>query len=133
MPILCSTSTFRFSLLTKELAQQTDGPHDDFDPHELSSGRIVFTSTRRGGVGRCILTPQSLTYTLHSMEPDGSDLNSNEIGWIGNDRRQISAQKKGAALWPPVDVDPTNVTGVEKDFPVNARAYEPTPEKRTRP
>ena len=65
---------FRFNLATKELLQLTDGPADDFDPHELPSGRIVFTSTRRGGVGRCVLTPQSLTYTLHSMEPDGSDI-----------------------------------------------------------
>jgi len=65
---------FRFNIVTEELEQLTDGPADDFDPHELPSGRIVFTSTRRGGVGRCVLTPQSLTYTLHSMEPDGSDI-----------------------------------------------------------
>jgi len=65
---------FRFNLITQELVQLTDGPEDDFDPHELPSGRIVFTSTRRGGVGRCILTPQSLTYTLHSMASDGSDI-----------------------------------------------------------
>jgi len=65
---------FRYNLATKELAQLTDGPDDDFDPHELPSGRIVFTSTRRGGVGRCVITPQSLTYTLHSMGADGSDL-----------------------------------------------------------
>ena len=65
---------FRFDLATKRLEQLTDGPHDDFDPHELPSGRLVFTSTRRGGAGRCVLTPQSLTYTLHSMEPDGSDV-----------------------------------------------------------
>ena len=65
---------FRLNLATKRLEQLTDGPHDDFDPHELPSGRIVFTSTRRGGVGRCVLVPQALTYTLHSMEPDGSDV-----------------------------------------------------------
>jgi len=65
---------FKCNLATKELAQLTDGPDDDFDPYPLPSGRIVFTSTRRGGIGRCVLTPQSLTYTLHSMEPDGSDL-----------------------------------------------------------
>lgn len=65
---------FRFNLLTKQLAQLTEGSHDDFDPHQLPSGRIVFTSTRRLGVGRCVLTPESLTYTLHSMEPDGSDI-----------------------------------------------------------
>jgi hypothetical protein len=65
---------FRIDLATKRLAQLTDGPDDDFDPCPLPSGRIVFTSTRRGGIGRCVLTPQSLTYTLHSMEPDGSDI-----------------------------------------------------------
>jgi hypothetical protein len=65
---------FRYDLDGKELVQLTDGPHDDFDPHELPSGRIVFTSTRRGGIGRCIINSRALTYTLHSMEPDGSDI-----------------------------------------------------------
>jgi hypothetical protein len=41
------------------------------------------------------------------------DLNSNEIGWIGNDRGLIEAQKRGEELWPPIDVDPSNPTGVE--------------------
>jgi hypothetical protein len=41
------------------------------------------------------------------------DLNSNEIGWIGNDRGQIARQKEGMALWPPIDMDPANPTGVE--------------------
>ena len=65
---------FRFNLTTQRLDQLTDGPADDFDPCFLPSGRIVFTSTRRSGVGRCVLTPQSLTYTLHSMDADGSDI-----------------------------------------------------------
>ncbi|MBL7221106.1 MAG: hypothetical protein ISS69_13395 [Phycisphaerae bacterium] len=65
---------FRFNFATKKLEQLTDGPDDDFDPHQLPSGRIVFTSTRRGGVGRCVIVPHALTYTLHSIEPDGSDL-----------------------------------------------------------
>jgi hypothetical protein len=42
------------------------------------------------------------------------DLNSNEIGWIGNDRAQIAAQKQGEALWPPIDVDPAHPSGVER-------------------
>ena len=46
------------------------------------------------------------------------DLNSNEIGWIGNDRSVIQAQKEGKAIWPPIDVDPSNPTGVEKDIPL---------------
>ncbi|NQU25851.1 MAG: hypothetical protein HQ567_31570, partial [Candidatus Nealsonbacteria bacterium] len=65
---------FRFELADRRLVQLTDGPHDDFDPCLLPSGRVVFTSTRRGGIGRCLLTPKSLTYTLHSMEQDGSDI-----------------------------------------------------------
>jgi len=65
---------FRLELDDRRLVQLTDGPHDDFDPCELPSGRIAFTSTRRGGIGRCLLAPASLTYTLHSMEPDGSDV-----------------------------------------------------------
>jgi len=65
---------FRFNLATKELVQLTDGPWDDFDPCFLPSGRIVFTSTRRGGIGRCLIPAKALTYTLHSMEPDGSDI-----------------------------------------------------------
>ena len=65
---------FKFDLAARQLVQLTDGPWDDFDPCVLPSGRIVFTSTRRGGIGRCGLTPQSLAYTLHSMEADGSDI-----------------------------------------------------------
>jgi len=65
---------FRYDIAGNKLIQLSDGPEDDFDPCLLPSGRIVFTSTRRGGIGRCLLTPKSLTYTLHSMEPDGSDV-----------------------------------------------------------
>ena len=46
------------------------------------------------------------------------------FGWIGNDRSRIRAQKKGEALWPPIDVDPSNPTGVEKDIPVIPKGKE---------
>ena len=65
---------FTFDLADKRLTQLTDGPWDDFDPCLLPSGRIVFTSTRRGGIGRCLLPAKALTYTLHSMASDGSDI-----------------------------------------------------------
>jgi len=65
---------FRYDLSSKKLDQLTGGPHDDFDPCVMPSGRIVFVSTRTGGIGRCLLRTSSLTYTLHSMEADGSDL-----------------------------------------------------------
>jgi hypothetical protein len=46
------------------------------------------------------------------------DLNSNEIGWIGDDLDKIEAQKRGEDVWPPIDVDPSNPTGVEEGVPL---------------
>jgi hypothetical protein len=54
------------------LVQLTDGAADDFDPCVLPSGRIAFISLRRGGYLRC--GRHCPVYTLHSMEPDGSDI-----------------------------------------------------------
>ncbi|MDP6544344.1 MAG: hypothetical protein QGH60_10155 [Phycisphaerae bacterium] len=65
---------FKYNLASKKLDQLTSGGDDDFDPCFLPSGRIAFVSTRVGGIGRCLLRTQSLTYTLYSMEADGSDL-----------------------------------------------------------
>jgi len=65
---------FRYDLASKKLDQLTSGPDDDFDPCFLPSGRIAFVSTRVGGIGRCLLRTQSLTYTLYSMAADGSDI-----------------------------------------------------------
>ena len=50
------------------------------------------------------------------------DLNSNYIGWIGEDMQQIEAQRRGEDVWPPIDVDPSHPTGVEKDYPAHATA-----------
>ncbi len=55
------------------LTQLTDGPVSDFDPCWLPNGRIVFISERRGGYGRCHARPVP-SYTLHSMNADGSDI-----------------------------------------------------------
>jgi len=65
---------FKYDLASKKLDQLTNGTEDDFDPCFLPGGRIAFVSTRVGGIGRCLLLTQSLTYTLHSMEADGSDI-----------------------------------------------------------
>ncbi len=54
------------------LVQLTDGPADDFDPCCMPDGRIVFVSLRRGGYLRC--GRHCPVYTMHSMEPDGSDI-----------------------------------------------------------
>jgi len=63
---------FRASADGSNLRQLTDGAWDDFDPCVLPSGRIAFISLRRGGYLRC--GRHCPVYTLHSMEPDGSDI-----------------------------------------------------------
>ncbi len=55
------------------LRQLTDGPFNDIDPCFLPGGRVAFISERRGGYGRCHGRPVP-SFTLHSMNPDGSDL-----------------------------------------------------------
>jgi len=68
---------FRVGVDGDHLVQLTDGPWNDFDPCFLPNGRIVFVSERRGGYLRCggSAPPyDSPTYTLHSMEADGSDI-----------------------------------------------------------
>ena len=54
------------------LVQLTDGPWNDFDPCYLPDGRVVFVSERRGGYLRC--GRHCPVYTMHSMEPNGSDV-----------------------------------------------------------
>ncbi len=68
---------FRVNADGTGLVQLTDGPYNDFDPCFLPDGRVAFISERRGGFLRCGgSAPRwpSPTYTLHSMEPDGSDI-----------------------------------------------------------
>ncbi len=55
------------------LRQLTDGPYNEIDPCWLPNGRIMFISERRGGYGRCHGRPVP-SYTLHSMNADGSDI-----------------------------------------------------------
>jgi hypothetical protein len=68
-----SCHIFKINIDGTGLEQLTDGPWDEFDPCFLPNGRIVFLSMRRGGFGRCHGDPLP-TYTLHSMNPDGSDI-----------------------------------------------------------
>jgi len=67
-----SYHVFRASAEGTGLRQLTDGPADDFDPCVLTGGRIAFISLRRGGYLRC--GRHCPVYTLHLMEPDGSDI-----------------------------------------------------------
>ncbi len=64
---------FRCNADGSGLVQLTDGPLNDLAPCWLPNGRVVFTSERRGGFGRCHPRP-SPNYTLHSMFADGTDI-----------------------------------------------------------
>jgi len=55
------------------LAQLSDGPVNDFHPCFMPDGRVLFISERRGGFGRCHGRPVP-TYTLHTMNQDGSGI-----------------------------------------------------------
>ncbi|MCP4313378.1 MAG: hypothetical protein GY790_19140 [Bacteroidetes bacterium] len=57
-----------------DLSQITDGAWNDFNPCWLPNGNIAFISERRGGFLRCSGSRPCPNYTLHSMEPDGSDI-----------------------------------------------------------
>ncbi len=67
-----SYHVFKVNVDGAHLRQLTDGDGDDFDPCFLPNGRIVFISERRGGYLRC--GRHCPVYTLHSMNPDGSDI-----------------------------------------------------------
>lgn len=64
---------FEADLKTQQLRQLTDGMWDDFDPCYLPNGRIIFISARCGGNQRCGRR-YAPTYTLHTMMPDGTDI-----------------------------------------------------------
>ena len=64
---------FSVNIDGSELRQLTDGPFNDIDPCWLPNGRVAFISERRGGYGRCHARPVP-SYTLHSMNADGSDI-----------------------------------------------------------
>lgn len=68
----CSYHLFRCNANGSELVQLTDGSWNEFDPCQLPDGRVVFVTERRGGFLRC--GRHCPTYTLYSMEPDGSDI-----------------------------------------------------------
>ena len=63
---------FKVNVDGSALEQLTDGTWNDFDPHPLPNGRVIFISERRGGYLRCGRACPS--YTVFDMKPDGSDI-----------------------------------------------------------
>jgi len=61
---------------------------DSCAPCELPNGRIVFISTRRGGVARCGGPARS--GILHTCEPDGSDITPISVGETSEYRPSVT-------------------------------------------
>lgn len=96
---------FRVNVDGSGLARLTDGDFDNFDPCWLPDGRIVFISTRRGGFGRCHPRPVP-TYTLFSMNSDGSDIRC--LSYHETNEWQPSVDHNGKLLytrWDYIDRD----------------------------
>jgi len=65
---------FQLDLKDGAVTQLTDSVYNEFDPCFLPDGRVAFISERRGGYLRCGGNRPNPTYTLYSMESDGSDI-----------------------------------------------------------
>lgn len=66
---------YELSLMSGTVRALTEGDTDNFSPVYLTSGEVVFVSTRRGGFHRCGRGP-CFVYTLSRMEADGRDPHS---------------------------------------------------------
>jgi hypothetical protein len=100
---------FKVNLDGTNLTQLTDGNWNDFDPCWLPDGRIVFISERRGGFGRCHqrIVP---TYTLHTMNADGSSIRT--ISYHETNEWGPSVDNNGMILftrWDYVDRGATHI------------------------
>ena len=98
-------SLFRVNIDGSDLIRLTDGDFDDFDPCWLPDGQIAFISTRRGGFGRCHPRPVP-TYTLFSMNGDGSDIRC--LSYHETNEWQPSVDHNGKLLytrWDYIDRD----------------------------
>ncbi len=86
------------------IVQLTDGAFNEFDPCFLPSGRIAFISERRGGYVRCSGLRPVPTFTLHSMNPDGSDITT--LSWHETNEWAPAVDNNGMLIytrWDYVD------------------------------
>jgi hypothetical protein len=96
---------FRANADGSGLRQLTDGMWNEVHPCFLPNGRIAFISERAGGQVRCGMRPLP-TGTLHSMNPDGSDLL--QLSWHDTQEWQPSVDGQGRIIytrWDYVDRD----------------------------
>lgn len=90
-----SYHVFRMNLDGSDLRQLTDGTWNDFDPCFMPSGRIVFSSERRGGYLRCgRVCP---TFTVFDMANDGNDIRC--LSFHETNEWHPSVNNDGLLLW----------------------------------
>jgi len=91
---------FRLDVATRKIAQLTFGNTNDFDPCVLPSGRILFTSERRGGFIRCFSKEANLrvpVFMMHTMKPDGRDIYP--ISYYETSEWQMSVDNDGMIVY----------------------------------
>lgn len=91
---------YRLDLATGRIAQLTFGNTNDFDPCVLPSGRVLFSSERRGGFIRCFTKDANLrvpVFMMHSMKPDGRDIYP--ISYYETSEWQMSVDNDGLVVY----------------------------------
>ena len=91
---------FRLDVASRKIAQLTFGNTNDFDPCVLPSGRVLFTSERRGGFIRCFTKDANLrvpVFMMHTMKPDGSDIYP--ISYYETSEWQMSVNNDGMIVY----------------------------------
>lgn len=91
---------FKLDVASKKIAQLTFGNTNDFDPCVLPSGRILFTSERRGGFIRCFGKDANLrvpVFMMHTMKPNGADVYP--ISYYETSEWQMSVDNDGMIVY----------------------------------
>jgi hypothetical protein len=102
-----SYHVFRVNLDGTDLRQLTDGTWNDFDPCFMPSGRIAFTTERRGGYLRCGRVCPA--FTIYDMADDGSDIRC--LSFHETNEWHPSVNHDGLLLWTRWDyIDRHGVT-----------------------
>lgn len=115
---------FKVNIDGTGLTQLTDGNYNDFDPCWLPDGKIAFISERRGGYGRC--HGRSVpTYTLHTMNDDGSDIRC--VSYHETNEWGPSVDNNGMIIWTRWDYIDRGDTQMHSSWIANPDGSDPRP------
>lgn len=115
---------FKVNIDGSNLTQLTDGAYNDFDPCWLPDGKIAFISERRGGYGRCHGRTVP-TYTLHTMNDDGSDIRC--VSFHETNEWAPSVDNNGMIIWTRWDYIDRGDTQMHCAWIANPDGTDPRP------